>query len=83
MIAAIVVTMLPTMILSGFMFPIASMPLPLQMVCRVLPPTHFLVILRGVMLKGEAWFPLQAAVLSGQAVLLLALAIRSFRLRLE
>lgn len=83
MMAAIIITMLPTMILSGFIFPIASMPAPLQLVCQVLPPTHFLVVLRGVMLKGEAWFPLQAAVLSGQAVLLLVLAIRSFRLRLE
>jgi ABC-2 type transport system permease protein len=71
------------MILSGFLFPVESMPAPLQIVCRVLPATHFLEVLRGVMLRGENWYPLQTAVLVTQAVLLLGAAIRSFRLRLE
>lgn len=83
MMAAVTVTMLPTMILSGFLFPVESMPAPLQVVCRVLPATHFLEVLRGVMLRGENWYPLQTAVLVTQAVLLLGAAIRSFRLRLE
>jgi drug efflux transport system permease protein len=83
MMAAIMVTMLPTMILSGFLFPIASMPAALRIVCRVLPPTHFLVILRGIMLRGENWYPLETSVLVAEAVLLLALAVRSFRLRLD
>ncbi len=83
MMAAIMVTMLPTMILSGFMFPIASMPAPLQVICRILPPTHFLAILRGIMLKGENWYPLRTAILGAQAILLLTLAIRRFKLRLE
>lgn len=83
MMAAIMATMLPTMILSGFMFPVASMPRALQWICNALPPTHFLVILRGIMLKGEYWYPLPTAVLAGEAILLMALAVRSFRLRLE
>jgi ABC-2 type transport system permease protein len=83
MMAAIMATMLPTMILSGFMFPIASMPAALQVICRILPPTHFLVILRGIMLKGQNWYPLQTAILAAQAVILLTLAVRKFRLRLE
>ncbi len=83
MMAAVTATMLPTMILSGFMFPVASMPAPLQVICRVLPATHFLVVLRGVMLRGVNWFPHETAILVAQAVVLLVLAIRSFRLRLE
>lgn len=83
MMAAVTATMLPTMILSGFLFPVASMPAPLQVLCRLLPATHFLEILRGVMLRGENWHPLSTAVLVVQATLLLTAATRSFRLRLE
>jgi len=83
MMAAVTVTMLPTMILSGFLYPVESMPAPLQVICRLMPATHFLEVLRGVMLRGENWYPLQTAVLAAQAVVLLGAAIRSFRLRLE
>jgi ABC-2 type transport system permease protein len=83
MMAAVTATMLPTMILSGFLFPVSSMPAPLQFICRLLPATHFLEVLRGVMLRGENWHPAQTAILAVQAVLLLGAATRSFRLRLE
>jgi ABC-2 type transport system permease protein len=83
MMAALMVTMLPTMILSGFMFPIASMPRVLRAICQLMPATHFLIILRGVMLKGQNWYPVQTAILVVMALVLLAAAIRSFRLRLE
>ena len=48
-----------------------------------MPATHFLIVLRGVMLKGQNWYPVQTAILVAMAVVLLAAAIRSFRLRLE
>lgn len=83
MMAALTVTMLPTMILSGFIFPIASMPRALQVICQLMPATHFLIILRGVMLKGQNWYPQQTAILAAMAAVLLIAAIRSFRLRLE
>jgi ABC-2 type transport system permease protein len=83
MMAAIMATMLPTMILSGFIFPIASMPPPLQVLCQALPATHFLVVVRGIMLKGQNWYPAQTAILAAMAVVILAAAVRSFRLRLE
>lgn len=83
MMAAVTATMLPTMVLSGFLYPIASMPAPLQILCRLLPATHFLEILRGVMLRGENWHPAHTAVLAAQAVVLMVAATRSFRLRLE
>lgn len=49
---ASLVALLPTMILSGFIFPIASMPVPLQYVSSIVPARYFLVALRGVVLKG-------------------------------
>ncbi len=46
---------LPSMLLSGFMFPFRGMPQWAQRVGEVLPLTHFLRIVRGVMLKGNGW----------------------------
>ena len=43
---------LPNVLLSGFIFPIASMPSVIQPLTQVIPLTHYLVIIRGIMLKG-------------------------------
>lgn len=51
-IIAIVATLLPTFILSGFIFPIRNMPAVIQAASYLIPARYFLVILRGVMLKG-------------------------------
>ena len=83
MIAAIMITMLPSLILSGFVFALASMPAPLRALCQFMPATHFLVILRGIMLKGQSWFPLQTAVLVAMGLVLVTAAVRSFRQDLE
>jgi ABC-2 type transport system permease protein len=50
--AALLSSFLPTMLLSGFIFPIASMPTPLQVITYVVPARYFLVALRGIVLKG-------------------------------
>jgi ABC-2 type transport system permease protein len=50
---ALLSSFLPTMLLSGFIFPIASMPTFLQIVTHVVPARYFLVALRGVLLKGS------------------------------
>lgn len=46
-------SMMPAVLLSGFLFPIANMPLPLRVIANVLPASHFVAVLRGVMLKGN------------------------------
>jgi ABC-2 type transport system permease protein len=46
---------LPSMLLSGFMFPFRGMPEWAQAIGEVLPLTHFLRIVRGIMLKGNGW----------------------------
>jgi ABC-2 type transport system permease protein len=74
--AGALVAFLPTFILSGFIFPIASMPVVLQYVTTVVPARYFLVALRGVVLKGlpvgALWQPMAA--LSAYAVLMLGLS---------
>jgi ABC-2 type transport system permease protein len=52
---ALLSSFLPTMLLSGFIFPIASMPTFLQIVTHVVPARYFLVALRGVLLKGTGF----------------------------
>ena len=47
---------LPSILLSGFMFPFRGMPEWAQHIGSVLPITHFLRIVRGIMLKGNGWF---------------------------
>jgi ABC-2 type transport system permease protein len=57
-------TFLPQILLSGFMFPYAGMPVPAQWVAEILPLTHFLRLVRGIMLRGadlsELWPSLAA-----------------------
>jgi len=78
---ALLTSFLPTLMLSGFIFPIASMPTFLQIVTRVVPARYFLAALRGIVLKGTGpsvfWPDLVA--LAVFAVVILALA--SLRLR--
>jgi ABC-2 type transport system permease protein len=49
---ALLTSFLPTLMLSGFIFPISSMPAALQVVTHIVPARYFLVILRGILLKG-------------------------------
>jgi len=84
MIGALAGTMLPTILLSGFIFPIESMPWPLRVFANVVPAKWFVVIARGIMLKGvglEYLWP-QTLTLLGMTLLLVAAATRSFRIRL-
>ena len=51
---ALLISFLPTIMLSGFIFPINSMPRALQLVTYLVPSRYFLVALRGIVLKGTA-----------------------------
>lgn len=84
MMLSLVATLLPSVMLSGFVFPVASMPRPLQVVSQLIPATHFLVIIRGIMLKGNGPLELWPSVLAMMAVgvLFIGIAIRRFRLKL-
>lgn len=84
MLTAMLATMLPSALLSGMIFPIASMPGWLQPITNIVPAKWFIVIARGIMLKGVGVEVLwrETLVLSLMALLLLAAAMRSFKPRL-
>jgi ABC-2 type transport system permease protein len=77
--------MMPTMLLSGFIFPRESMPLPLQIVGNVIPATWFNQIIKGIMIKGIGFHYLwtQTCILIGMAVVFIGLSVRNFKDRLE
>ncbi|MGH7717394.1 MAG: ABC transporter permease [Gemmatimonadaceae bacterium] len=84
MMGAMIGTMLPTMMLSGFIFPVESMPRALQWLAAVVPARWFVVIARGIMLKGAGLTYLwdETLILLGMAIVLLAMSTRAFRVRL-
>jgi ABC-2 type transport system permease protein len=73
---ALLISLLPTIMLSGFIFPIASMPRALQVITTIVPARYFLVALRGIVLKGaplsHLLIPLAALVVYAAATLGLA-----------
>lgn len=73
--------LLPNILLSGFMFPFESMPAPARMLATVLPLTHFLRIVRGIVLKGSAFAELSAEVVWLGGILVALLALTSLRFR--
>ena len=79
------VLMLPSILLSGFIFPVKNMPVPLQIVANLMPPRWFIEINRTVMLKGgglDIIWP-HTLVLLGMAVLFIFISIRKFKIRLQ
>ena len=77
--------LLPTILLSGFIFPISNMPAILQYLSHVVPAKWYLIIIRGIMLKGAGlevlW--MESLILFGMMTVLLIASIRSFKIRLE
>lgn len=76
---------LPSILLSGFMFPFDGMPVAAQWIAEVLPLTHFVRLIRGVMLRGadlSALWPDALALIAFTAVMM-TLAIARFRKRLD
>ena len=82
---ALLVTLLPTFLLSGFIFPIDQMPVFVQWLTRILPARYYVSILRDVFLKGTPVRLLAGNILALGiiAVLLIIRATRAFQKRLE
>jgi ABC-2 type transport system permease protein len=74
-------TLLPSILLSGFMFPLAGMPKPAQWLAQVLPLTHFNSIVRGVVLRGAPLADLGGPLLKLTAFLVVAVTIAALRFR--
>jgi ABC-2 type transport system permease protein len=76
---------LPSILMSGFMFPFTGMPRPAQWLAEVLPLTHFLRLIRGIMLRGAGLLELWPDVLALAAFILVMMsaAVLRFRKRLD
>ncbi len=85
MMGAMLATLLPTMLLSGFIFPVESMPWALRVLSNLVPARWFVLVARGIMLKGVGITYLwrETLVLAVMALVLLTLGTRSFKARLD
>ena len=85
MMGALLATMLPNILLSGFIFPVESMPVLLRVISYAVPGRWFVEIARGIMLKGVglAYIWPQTAALVAMSIVLLTASMRSFNARLE
>lgn len=77
--------MLPTMLLSGFIFPIKNMPLVLQYVSVIMPARWFNEIVKNIMLKGVGLFYVwkQTLILLVMSVIIVAASVKKFKIRLS
>jgi len=77
--------MLPTIILSGFIYPLESMPKILQYVSHIIPAKWFLIIIRDIMIKGVdiSYIMNETLILIGMMLVLMLLSIKNFKIRLE
>jgi len=77
--------MLPTILLSGFIFPIENMPIALQILSNIMPPRWFIVIVKSIMIKGLGFQYIwkETLIIAGMALFFIALSIKKFKIRLE
>jgi len=77
--------MLPVILLSGFIFPISSMPLPLQVISNIIPAKWFIIIIKGIMLKGVGiqFIWKETLILVGMTVFFIGLSVKKYKIRLE
>jgi ABC-2 type transport system permease protein len=83
--AAVIASMLPALLLSGFLFPVANMPFPLRWLSAAVPARYYVDGLRAVLLKGNDVWLLSGDVLglTGFAAAVLLFAVKLFRRRLD
>jgi ABC-2 type transport system permease protein len=85
MFASMLGMMLPTLLLSGYMFPIENMPVVLQVISNIVPARWYYVIVKDVMLKGLGFSSIwkETIILAGMTVFFTLLSLRKFKIRLE
>lgn len=77
--------LLPTMLLSGFIFPVENMPWPLQWLSTIIPAKYFIILIKNIMIKGTGLLFIwkETLVLFLMTLVFLGLSIRNFKVRLE
>ena len=84
MLISLMGMMLPTMMFTGFVFPLENMPWPLQLIANIVPSKWYYIIVKSIMIKGlgvsAIWKEL--LILSSMAVFLLTVSVKTFKIRL-
>jgi len=85
MMLSLMALLLPTILLSGFIFPIESMPKALQILSNIIPAKWFIIIIKNIMLKGTGFGFIwkETLVLLGMTFFFLAVSVKNFKIRLE
>jgi ABC-2 type transport system permease protein len=85
MMVSLAALLLPTILLSGYIYPVENMPLILQWLSYLIPAKYFIVILKAIMIKGNgfSYYWKETFVLIGITVFLLLLSAKKFKTRLE
>jgi len=85
MVISMLALMLPTILLSGFIFPIENMPKILQWIAYMMPPRYFIIIIKNIMLKGTDFTYVwkETLILAGATVFFLVASARRFKTRLD
>jgi len=77
--------MLPTILLSGFIFPIENMPVAYKYIASILPPRYFIIIIKNIMIKGTGFLYVwkETLVMIFMTLVFVGLSVRKFKIRLE
>jgi ABC-2 type transport system permease protein len=84
MTVSLVALMLPTIMLSGFIFPVENMPWIMQALCQIIPPKYFITIIKSIMLKGNGFQYIwkETLVLVLFTLFFIFLSVKKFKIRL-
>ena len=84
MTVSLVALMLPTILLSGFIFPVENMPVILQALCHLMPPKYFITIIKDIMLKGNGFVYVwkETLILVIFTSVFIMMSIKKFKIRL-
>lgn len=85
MLISLMGMMLPTVLFTGFMFPIENMPMPLQVVSSFIPSRYYYIIVKAVMIKGLGFMSVwkEILILFGMTMFLLMISLKKFKIRLD
>ena len=85
MLISLMGMMLPTILFSGFMFPIENMPVPLQVISNLIPAKWYYIIVKDIMIKGLGFRAIwkETLILAGIALFMLIISLKSFKIRLS
>ena len=84
MFISLVGLFMPTLMFSGFMFPIDNMPVPLQIISNIIPAKWFFYIVKSIMIKGLGFAAIwkETLILAAMTIFLLVISIKKFKIRL-